>query len=95
MFVFFAFFLVDGDEEEEEGYDYVPIGDQKIGIKTSALEEKATGLILILILSFVLFFLIFIFSDQKNSLSNDFQICCWAQGRILSIRWRGTKKLKF
>jgi len=39
-----------GDQEpnEEEGWDYIPIQDKRIGIRTSTLEEKATACNMIL-----------------------------------------------
>lgn len=33
----------DDDTESQEGWDFIPVGDKRIGINTSSLEEKATA----------------------------------------------------
>eukprot|EP01114_Cavostelium_apophysatum_P016598 TRINITY_DN4762_c0_g1_i1.p1 TRINITY_DN4762_c0_g1~~TRINITY_DN4762_c0_g1_i1.p1 ORF type:complete len:1093 (-),score=369.83 TRINITY_DN4762_c0_g1_i1:62-3340(-) len=33
----------DSPEDEQDGYEFIPIGDKRIGINTSALEEKSTA----------------------------------------------------
>jgi hypothetical protein len=34
---------LDEEEQTQEGWDYIPVGEKRIGIHTSGLEEKATA----------------------------------------------------